>query len=261
MKKYNGWQDVKTLQTKEILDELIEAKDHQAAKLIISDTGLGKTHTLKLFRHAKPDHTYVIVVGDSFKLADVLDELLMQMGLYKSAKRWAQEATIRYKLSQIKMALRSMRIQNKKPIIIIDEAENLKPNALRMMKELYDAIIEYCSLVLIGTPQILDTIFNRRRRNRTGVPQLWRRFKAGTREVTPLDKVRDFTPFFDMYIPDEEDVQDLLIELCENFGELHDYLDPVLRHCANNNKPLTKQTFLLFHKLKYNNISKLKKIA
>jgi hypothetical protein len=53
MKKYNGWQDVKTLQTKEILDELIEAKDHQAAKLIISDTGLGKTHTLKLFRQCK----------------------------------------------------------------------------------------------------------------------------------------------------------------------------------------------------------------
>lgn len=260
--KYTGWQPVKTIQSKEILAELIEARENQVAKLIISDTGLGKTNTIKLFKATKPDHTYVITVGDSFKINDVLDEILIQMGLYKESKQWELAARIRHKLSEIASALKEINKKGERPIIIIDEAENFKPNSLRMMKELYDYIIESCSIVLIGTEQILDTIFNRRRRNRTGVPQLWRRFKAGTRHITPLDKARDFAPFFKLYIPDESDLQDLLIEQCENFGELHDYLDPLLRYCANNSKPLTEELFRFYHKIPKGKQSlKLKKVV
>lgn len=243
-KNYNGWQDIQTLQSKEIISELIEAKENRLARLLVSDTGLGKTNTIKIFKRKLNANTYVITVGDSFKLVDVLDSILLQLEITTQKS----ETRIREKLHTITEALKNLNGKSK-PIIIIDEAENLKPNSLRMMKELYDHIIDYCSLVLIGTEQILETIHNKRRRNRTGVPQLWRRFKAGTRYITPINKARDFVPFFEKYIPGETDLQDSLLELCENYGELHDYLEPVLRHASTNNQAVTDQLFRFIHKL------------
>lgn len=249
---YNGWQNLQTLQSKEILSELMEAKKNICAKLLISDTGLGKTNTIKQFKRSMPDHTYVVTVGDSFRMIDVVDEILIQLGVEIPRHKW--EYMLRVKLSLIAKHMEQLNSNKNKPLIIIDEAENMKPAALKMMKELYDAITENdnCSVVLIGTDQILDSILNRKNKNRQSVPQLWRRFKAGTRYIQPINKARDFKPFFEKYIPGNTDVQDILLELCENYGELHDYLHPVLLDCSQKGKPLTKETFEFYHKIPVN---------
>jgi DNA transposition AAA+ family ATPase len=245
-KQYTGWVNLQTIQSKEILSELIDAKDHQIAKLLISDTGLGKTNTIQMFQQGKPQHTYVITVGDSFKLIHVVDEIVKALGI----ANWDDRTTIYEKIRLIQRKLDTFKQDKKcKPIIILDEAENLKPQVLKMIKELYDAIHTYCSIVLIGTEQILDSILNRKNKNRQSVPQLWRRFKAGTRCITPLNKARDFAPFYNQYIPEQRDMQDMLNELCENYGELHDYLEPFLRWSSDNSKPVNEQNFRLFHKI------------
>jgi DNA transposition AAA+ family ATPase len=244
MNNYKGWLNVETLQSKEILAELNDAKNNKAAKLIISDTGLGKTNTIKLFKKVHNAGTFVITVGDSYKLGDVLDALLEQLGI----TTYRTSITARNKMQLIVDKMKELST-SLNCVIIIDEAENLKPNILRMMKELYDHVIEYSSLVLIGTEQILETIHNRRRRNRTGVPQLWRRFKAGTRYVSSLKKDRDFAPFFKTYIPTETGLQKLLVQYAENYGELHDYLEPVLRFAAAKGQPVTEDLFRVIHKI------------
>jgi DNA transposition AAA+ family ATPase len=138
-----------------------------------------------MFHQVKPDHTYVITVGDSFKLIHVLDEILLCLGIHHAAGKgynaYDKLALIEEKFEQMTKADRKC-----KPMIVLDEAENLKPQTLKMIKELYDAIHNHCAIVLIGTEQILDAILNRRNKNRQSVPQLWRRFKAGTRVITPL---------------------------------------------------------------------------
>jgi DNA transposition AAA+ family ATPase len=207
-----------------------------------------------------PEYTYVITVGDSFKLIHVLDEILIQLSIHhavgKGTTAYEKLAVIEEKFEQLKKADRKC-----KPMIVLDEAENLKPQTLKMIKELYDGVHNYCAIVLIGTEQILDAILNRRNKNRQSVPQLWRRFKAGTRMITPLKKARDFAVFFSNYIPDEKDLQDLLMELCENYGELHDYLEPFLRWCNDSNKPVTEQNFRLFHKIPKAGIPQLRKVS
>lgn len=245
-KTYTVWEDVPTLQSKEMISELVDAKEHQRAKLLISDTGLGKTKSIEIFKNKLPNHTYVVVVGDSFKLIHVVDEILRKIGVM----RYDVRDTIYEKLNAIREKLDDIKRERKaKPIIILDEAENLKPQVLKMIKELYDAIHDYCAIVLIGTEQILDSILNRKHKNRQSVPQLWRRFKAGTKYISALNKARDFKPFFDMYIPEAPDLQDLLNEQCENYGELHDYLHPVLVYCTEQKKAITEDLFRLFHKL------------
>lgn len=242
-KQYTGWLDIETIQAKEIISELSDAKKHRRAKLLIAETGVGKSHTIKLFQKVQPKNTFVVVVGDSYKLVDVAAAILQRMNIRH------KESRVHDMLAIAAEHLQEMANDGAKPIIIIDEAENLKPVSLRMMKELYDAVIDYCSIVLIGTEQILDTIFNKRKRNRQGVPQLWRRFKAGCRDITPLNKARDFKKFFETFIPGAEDVQSLLIEMCENYGELHDYLDPYLVYCSDSKTEPSEDTFRLFHKV------------
>ena len=81
------------------------------------------------------------------------------------------------------------------------------------------------------------------------IPQLRRRFKAGTRFITSFNKGRDLKPFFDLHIPGLHDLQDLLISICDNYGELHDYLDPFLKHCAKKNLAPSEEIFRLYHKI------------
>lgn len=242
---YTEWKNLPTCQSDEILTELIEAKQLQAARLLIAPTGLGKTNTIKLFKKQFEADTFIVTVGDSYKLVDVLDSLLEQLGITK----WKNETRIRQKLQMVADAL--LKVKGK-PIIIIDESENLKPNSLRMMKELFDHTFIRCSIVMIATEDIIETIHNRRRRNRTGVPQLWSRLKAGVRYITDIDKARDFVPFFKMYIPKEENLQDLLMELCANYRELHDYMHPVLLHAAKKNEDVTEKMFRILHKVSPN---------
>lgn len=245
---YKGWKDIPTFQFKEITSELEAAKKHRRASLLISQTGGGKTHIIKMFHRESPDHTYVVTVGYSYKLIDVLDELVQQLGITLEFVK-SERQNIRMKLAAIAAKLRDIKKKGGKPVIIMDEAENLQPAVLKMIKELYDFIIHNCSIVLIGTDQILDSILNRRNKNRQSVPQLWRRFKAGTRYITPINKARDFKPFFDLHIPAQLDIQDLLLELCDNYGELHDYLHPVLCYCAERQEPVSEKVFRYYHKL------------
>lgn len=242
MKKYEGWPDVPTLQSKEILAELMEAKDQTVTRIIVSDTGLGKTKTVHLFADKYQAHTYIMTVGHSWRKRDVIDNLVDMLGL--PAMRYK---TLTGKMLAIAEEFKRIKKQGNNPLLIIDEAENMRPASLRLLKELYDAIVRYCSIVLIGTHDILELMINMNKRRHLGAPQLYRRFKAGTRLITPLKKARDFKPFFDRLVPDK-DVQDLLLKHADNYGELHDYLDPLLRYCTRKGVAPSAQLFKYIHK-------------
>lgn len=242
--KYTGWQIIPTIQSKEILTELLEAKEYQRAVMIINDTGLSKTETVKLFQQKKPKHTFVFTLGDSYNLNSLLNEVCVTLGLppYSTGTKNLKYLALR----KITETLNEMGKEGS-PVIIFDEAENAKIPTLKAVKEIYDAVIKNCSIVLIGTEQLIWQL--NKKSNGQSVPQLRRRFKAGTRFITPFNKARDMKPFFELYIPKELDLQDLLIEICDNYGELHDYLDPVLRYCDKKNIPVTESIFRLYHKI------------
>ena len=246
--KNQHWKNFATLQCKETLSALEEAAENQKAIMVISSTGLGKTNSIKMFKEKRPDCTYVVTVGDSFKLDDVIHGIASQIGAVVEARGY-KAIPSRVKLQAIADRLAEIALAGGEPVIILDEAENLKPSVLKTIKELYDAIIDYCGIVMIGTDQILDSLLNRRNKNRMSVPQLYRRFKAGIRNISPLNKGRDFKPFFTAYISDLPNVQALLIEYADNYGELHDYLEPVLRQCEKKGIALTEEYFRFFHKM------------
>jgi DNA transposition AAA+ family ATPase len=243
MSKYNGWKNLPTSQSREILTELIEAKEDNRASMIIAGTGDGKTTAIRLFQAKKPKHTYVITIGDSYTLSNLLDEIMQILGVYTRYGRNARHLRMRAIMDK----LNEITADGGQPVIIIDEAENAKISMLKAFKQLYDAVIGNCAIVLIGTDQLINAM--NKKANGQSIPQLRRRFKAGTRVITAFNKVRDLKPFFTEHIPDQLDLQDLLIQLCDNYGELHDYLDPFLRYCDKKNIKPSEDAFRLYHKI------------
>jgi DNA transposition AAA+ family ATPase len=243
-KKYIGWQNFPTIQFKEIISELVDAKREQKALMIIADTGLGKSNAIKSFIAKTKKNVFVFTLGDSYSLQTLLNEVMIALGILPFSSRWNYKHDA---LKRISNKLNELGEAGDIPVIILDESENARIPVLKSVKELYDAIIESCSIIMIGTDQLLAQLH--KKAVGQSIPQLRRRFKAGTRMITPFNKAKDMKPFFESYIPNQLDLQDLLIQLCDNYGELHDYMDPFLRYCDRNNKTPDVPTFRLYHKI------------
>lgn len=252
------WRTIPTRQFKEIISTLEDAKNKSTTAMIIAATGVGKSKSVDTFCTKKSEHTYRITVSDLYKKEDILDELSEQLGITNKTltgmRIYARSVKIR--LDKIAAALIQIKNDGGKPIVIFDEAENMKITPLKMIKALYDAVKGSCSIVLIGTDQLLNKIYiNKWKRNRDSVPQLYRRFKAGMKVITPINKDVDYSSFFKEYnIP--VGLQKLLITLCDNYGDFQDYLEPALTEALEAGKPLTED----FFRIKYN-LPKLTKNA
>jgi len=244
--KNNYWELQRTRQFDEIISTLDDCKNDCKTALLIAPTGLGKTNAIDTFCKKNPQYTYRITVNSLYKLIDIINEMCEKVGAetqISTARRMA-ERSLKVKLEKISEKLIEIKHMGGEPILIIDEGENMELNVLKMMKGLFDIIKGSCSIVLVGTPKLLNNMLNSTGRNRSALPELYRRFKAGLRMITPLDKRVDFKPFFDKHVIDKGLVK-LLTNLCDNYGELYDYLQPTLKECAEKGVPLTENFFRL----------------
>ena len=111
----------------------------------------------------------------------------------------------------------------------------MKQPALCAMKELHDALKEYCSIIMAGTEQFLTNIETLRKKNKPGIPQFWRRIKFGIIHLPAID--RRFPDFLNGL---EKELKTFLQENCDNYGELHDVLVPAMREADRLGEPLTE---------------------
>ncbi len=234
------WAQLPTIQSKEILSELMEAKEEPMAKMIIASTGLGKTNSIKMFQQ-KYKNVYVITLGASYNLQTLMWEVAAAI----EAEVFEGKNSRHRQLRAISSRLNEL--ADNKPVLILDEFENATIPVLKSIKQLYDAVSDNASIVLIGTEQLLHQL--EKKSISQSMPQLRRRFKAGTRIITPIKKARDFKLFFDKYIPNNKDVQDLLLQLADNYGELCDFLYRALSSAKSKNKELTAEYFCFYHKI------------
>lgn len=246
-KKKFEWPYLQTRQGRKLLSEIrMSKKKDGLCRALIDNTGTGKTAAVDEFERQFPDHTYRITIGSTYTFHSVVNELCGFFDIkWTHNHRWDNRA----KLVQVKQSIIEVVEQGGEPIIIFDEAENANPKTLRMMKELYDMLKDVCPIVLIATDQLTDKMTKMIRRGEQGIEQLHRRFKAGIRYIDPINKSKDFPVFFDALIPGNTEVQDLLLIHAENYGELRNYLEPLLRFCAETGQPLTADLFCAFHHL------------
>ena len=231
--KKQYWFTVQTKEFNQMIHELRVAKNDSRVITIINETGYGKTYCIEKFMNIHPQHTYRITVNSMYKVRDIINDLAEALG-----------TSIKYNtidsLRQITVRLRQLKMSGYQPLIIIDEAENLKLPVIQMLKGLYDNLIGYASIVLIGTSQLIDLMDKMKRSNKNGAPQFYRRIKAG---IKTIDSTKDFKPFYEKMSIEDKGLQKLLNLLCNNYGELHDYLEPAMKEADETGKPLTENFF------------------
>ncbi|WP_271783902.1 ATP-binding protein [Aquimarina algiphila] len=223
------WQLQPTEQTANILATLKDAKEYGYTNVIIGETGCGKSFTCKLFAKKNPIDVFIITIGSSDNIGDMLDKVMDAINLRITSRTKSK------KIREIIKKLRYLKDTGHSPMIIFDEAEYMKQPALCSMKELYDNLVNHCSIILVGTDQLVRNIEVMKKRNKPGIPQLYRRIKFGIRQLPSVDRS------FALFLQDIEDikVRNFLTKVCENYGELHDVLVPVLREADRLNEQLT----------------------
>lgn len=233
------WEALPTEQHREICGALQEFKNKCISGMLICETGSGKTFATNQYKKSNPVHTYMITVSEAHSPNDIIDEMISLMKLDGKGRQ-------ANKIERVATHLRKLKFQEENVQIIVDEGENMRKPHFNRMKSLYDKWKPYASIVIIGTPKLTHKMNDYKERDLDGMPQFCRRFKANTRYITPID--RSYQQFMDKYnIP--KGLRTLLRQLCDNYGELSDYLYPVMQEAHEQKKPLTEDFFRLYHNM------------
>lgn len=245
------WQTFPTPQFLQIQTALETAKSEALTRMLIGPTGCGKTYAVDAFCRRFPSHTYRITVSSMYKLPDFVNELVDKLGIDMVAMRAsAASFSVKTRVDKIVDKLKEINRQGGNPILIIDEGENMEMSLLKAIKGLYDNIKDHCAIVLIGTNRLPDRMLNvngnLKGRHRNAVPELYRRFKAGHQAIVDIDG--SFGLMLDKYVTDKG-LRQLLCRMCANYGELHDYLMPVMKEADRSNQPLTETLFRTIYNL------------
>ena len=223
------WQYRETNQALRIFATLEEAKANGLTNIIIGETGCGKTFISDAFVKASPVDTFKIVVGSLDTIGDLLDKIIDVLKI-------ATPKTKSKKIGEIAKQLKKMKLDGFQPHIVFDECEYMKQPALCSMKELYDALIGICGITLIGTSQLIDNLEKLRKKNRSGIPQFYRRIKFGIRELPNIDRT------YSIFLQNIEDksLKNFIKQNCDNYGELHDVLVPAMKEADRTGEALTE---------------------
>ncbi len=245
MQQKEYWKKVETTQFLEGINHIEEKLWLRGRSgMLIAPTGDGKSYLVNRLKRNTEITAFVVVCSKGHKLKDILNDLIDQLDLstYTMGKN-PHNLTEKEKNDLIIRHMIALQDSGKKPIIILDEVENVDVTVLKTVKTFYDALVHQCALCLIGTPELLEKILNKAKRHRGGVPQLWSRLKAGTKALTPVNKYVDFQKFFDAFNVKDVNLQKLLLELCDDYRQLRDRLEPLLREADITNSPLNEQLF------------------
>lgn len=222
------WETRKTPQLQRILATLEDAKEYGYTNIIIGDTGAGKTFVSNLFSRINPTDVFVIKVGSNDNIGDLIEKIM-------DKTKQSVSRTKSGKLRDIAAYMRDLNLKGFNPMLIFDESEYMKQPALCSMKELYDGLIGCCSIVMMGTPQLLRNIDIMRKKDKPGIPQFYRRVKFGIRVLPDIDK--SFKLFLNGI---DANLKKFLQDNCDNYGELHDVLVPAMREADRLGEPLTE---------------------
>jgi len=237
------WEHVNTPQYISIMAHLEEARELARNRILICDTGSGKTYAVKRYLMTNPQDTCLITISSLHTIHTLIDDIMDDIGLEPCGTPVTRLRNIAHRLSMFQL-------EGRKPLIIIDECENMKTSAFGVIKSLYDQLEGVCPIVLIGTSQIEAKIANMLKLNRVGLPQFHRRFKAGMHYLPPVDKT--FRLFLENKVEDNR-LKAYLQRICNNYGELHDYLELALKEADRLGVELTYSFFLDLHGIKIKN--------
>lgn len=173
-----------------------QAQTEQSSKAISYHPASGKTFSAKQYAQEHPNTFYVGAVGDMTK-RQFLAALCTSMGvvpLYSVAEM----------LADIITKLKTMN----NPLIIVDEFDELKDNAMRIFKDLYNAV--GCGFVLIGGLNFKNRIMRGASRQKQSYQEILSRIGKEFYELRSIDNTAITKVVNANGINDKEQVNEIL---------------------------------------------------
>lgn len=207
--------DVNTVATENhqlVVEALLTAKLNKEALIIDGAPGSGKSHAVAHFQRMYPKQTYVVKCSALMTVKEFIREVCRACDVNDAGSRSTLVQSVVEKLAT-----------EDAPLIIIDEAENLKDIGYSAIKDLYDGLERQCGIVLVGANSFYTTLQQKASRGEVSTrpsvfPQLFRRFRANPVHLERL-RLEDVLVVVEHYqLGDAREARSL-------YAQVHDYGD------------------------------------
>ncbi len=143
------WEVVETEFFKTFTTLLDDAKRNSFVYAVTAEAGSGKTFACKYFTSAHRN-VFHITCCEIWSLQAFLGELLKALGLERKANNNNNLCMMNEVISAIK------KLEN--PLIILDEADKLRPQILYSLISIYNELEDVCGIVICATPHLQTKI-------------------------------------------------------------------------------------------------------
>ncbi len=164
------WQLAETLNFRKITSVLNDAKNESMFMAISYKAGSGKTATLKHYSEVNSEENVFFIQAREWAKRDFLLELCQKLGI-DAGKGYVGVDKLGMKVIDF-FAKR----QSRKPLLIVDEADKLRPSALRWFITLYNELEDKMAVVIAGTENLEKTISKGVKYNKLGFDEISSRF-------------------------------------------------------------------------------------
>ncbi len=230
------WRHFKTDNFERIITTFEDAREGDLMA-IDGNTGYGKSYAVSKYYMENRKGTYVITASDDLTVKGFVEELAIALGV-KLGSRVQMRKGIVNKLKDIK---------DVRPLIIIDEAENLKDTTWKAVKTFIDALKNdnadslrtyYCGIVILGM-DIKDKIANNASKNKGIYPQINRRFAGSWRRLFGFDAKKEVSERLASFEIRDVAVVNHLQKTVKNYGELMRIVSRSLKHTKRKGELVT----------------------
>ncbi|MEZ4945578.1 MAG: ATP-binding protein [Cyclobacteriaceae bacterium] len=141
---------------------------------ILGQEGLGKSTSIASFHHNRAlsgQNVVYVKIGQSYTINSFLNEMIFQVsGSYPKIKQTRFE--------KVKYLSYLLTNDNRKKIVIIDDAGKLSPRALGFFHELRDNTIYTTAFAFVGLPYFQNNLLRSKKNGVIGVAEFYRRIQT-----------------------------------------------------------------------------------
>lgn len=161
--KTKGWNVVETHNFSTIQKACNSARKKRFMIGLLGSAGTGKTTALQNYYESNAN-TFFVTGDRAMRSKQLLSEILKSLG-------------VSYVASDYEMVKMIIDVLNKKnnPLLIIDEASKLSPNALMYMQSIWDGIEDNAGIILAGVESLYDNLKKSSERNKVGMQEFYSR--------------------------------------------------------------------------------------
>jgi len=162
------WQFVATTNSNVLYNIFEDAKNRAMWLAVSHKAGSGKSSTSKVYASQNPSGVYLIQARE-WNRKQFLDALCRTLGISDT-----QQQTSEGLIGLVTNFFHIRSDQN--PLLIIDEADKLHPDALRVLIPIYNELEEKLGLVMMGTDNLERDINNGVKYKKKGYDEIYSRF-------------------------------------------------------------------------------------